>query len=264
MNFNSKIALSGACFGLMALFAAQVPATAQDQAPGHNDNDVRKTEVEVKKGPRPNKNTKKDGPNIETVLLFPPDTPSPAGMADQLTDTVTRVEQRRLNASKRYQSVYFTRAVPVIRRAVNDGTLTPADTDRPFNPLKAKKISQLSGYANIFMTDINGYSYDADKHQVTLSISLSLIDYSGSKPVVRSAGEQMVSSDKEPKSATEITIALDVARDLTEKLMTELFKPKTTAPAAPSDAADKTDKTDKTDGDATDKTAKPDKPNPAK
>ena len=261
MNFKPKIALSGAGLGLLLLSAAQVPAAAQDQAPGHNDKNVRKSDSEVKKGPRPNKNSKKDGPTIETVLVFPPDTPSPAGgVADQLTDTVTRVIQRRLDASKRYHSIYFTRAVPVVRRAINDGTLTPADTDRPFNSLKAKKVSQLSGYANVFMTDINGYSYDADKHQVTLSISLSLIDYSGSKPVVRSAGEQMVSSDKEPKTATEINIALDVARDLTEKLMTELFKPKTTAPAAAGDA----DKTDKTDGDATDKTAKPDKPNSVK
>ncbi len=268
LNRKLKIALSSAGLGLFWAIGA-APVTAQDVSAGHNDHDVRKPE-KPKKESRPNKDQNRDNGTIQTVLVFPPDTPSPPGIADQLTDTVTRVIQRRLSASNKYHSVYFTGGSASVRRAVSDGRLTAADTDRPFNPLKAKKISALTGYANVFMTDINGYSFDADKHQVTLSISLSLIDYSGSKPVVRSAGEQMESSAKASKNGTELTIAMDVARDLTEKLMTELFKPKpvTATPAATDDAGDKdkaaapekTDKTDKSDPTKTE----PAKPDPAK
>ena len=257
MNFKWNIALSGACFGMGWLLGGAVPAAAQDRPAGNNDNNVRRSET-PKKESRPNKDQKKDGPMVQTVLIFPPDTPSPAGIADQLTDTVTRVVQRRLDFSKKYHSVYFLRSMPTVRRAINDGAVTAIDTDRPFNPLKAKKLSQLTGYNTVFMTDINGYSFDADKHQATLSLTLTLIDYSGSKPITRSAGEEMVSSDKEPKSATEITVAMDVARDLTEKLMTELFKPKPAASVTP-DAADKTDAPANPAPPAA-----PDKPNPAK
>ena len=262
MNFKLKIALSGACFGAVALLGCAVPTAAQDRPAGNNDNNVRKRET-PKKESRPNKDQKKDGPMVQTVLVFPPDTPSPAGIADQLTDTVTRVVQRRLDASKKNHSVYFLRSLPTVRRAVSDGAITTLDTDSPFNLVKVKRLSQLTGYATVFTTDINGYSFDADKHQATLSITLSLIDYSGSKPITRSAGEQMVSSDKEAKSATEITVAMDVARDLTEKLMTELFKPKPVTPVTP-DAADKTDAPDKTAAPATPDKTEPTKPDPAK
>ena len=244
-----SLALGALSVGL--IYFGSVAAQAQDRAAGTNDSDVRRGD-KPKKENRPPKNQTKTDSDITTVLIFPPDTPSPAGMADQLTDTVTRVIQRRLDATKKYHCLIFRRSMPSVRRALIEGTITNLDTDKPFNPAKVKRISQLTGYPVVFTTDINGYSYDADKHQVTVSISLGLIDYTGSKPLVRSAGEQMVSSDKESKSAKELTLALDVSRDLTEKLMTELFKPKPMTKPAPDvetpdkDAAPDKDKSDTT------------------
>ena len=233
MKLQSKFAIFGAFCGLGLIGRGMLPAaTAQDsgtmQTPDAPAPDKTKKPQKPKKqspSAKPAKEKKSNKPvEVRRVLMFPPDLPSPAGISDQLTDDILRVVQRRLEATGNYYATPFLRSLPTVKRAVNEGTLTAGDTDRPFNIVKIKRLAQIGGYSMVFWPSVTSYAYDADKHQVTLGLSLSLYDYAGEKPIVRTAAEDLtVTGDA---SKTEVALALNTARDLTEKLMTELFKPR--------------------------------------
>lgn len=158
------------------------------------------------------------------VLVFPPDTKG--GVSDQLTDIVSDVEQARLALSNDYRSAYFTIALPTIRRALLESSLSTGDTSAPFDDLtKAKKLAQIAGYDMVLVTSIDDYQYDAAKKKISLVMSARLIDLSKDKPVIRSAGESAASADNAAKSEKDIAPALQVARDLTEKIMSDILKP---------------------------------------
>jgi hypothetical protein len=154
------------------------------------------------------------------VLVFPTDTKG--GTSDQIVDMITDVVQGRLAASDRYHSVYFLSSLPTIRRALTEATLSQTDVKNPFdNDTKVKKVARIAGYDMALVTSIDDYQYDAAKNQVSMVMSARLVDVAGGNP--RAAAESGTSSLPAPKSATELTLAEKVSRDLTEKLMTALL-----------------------------------------
>lgn len=172
-------------------------------------------------------------PAGRVVLVFPTD--GKGGLSDQLSDVITDTVQGRLATSGRYQSVYFLRSIPTVNRALLEGTLTPNEVSHPFDDdLKLRKLMPYSGFDYALTTSIDSYTYDSAKNQVTLLISARLIDFRGEKPVVRAAAENG-SSPANGSNAREITLASDVAKSITEKLMTSLLaqeKPSTAPTAA--------------------------------
>jgi hypothetical protein len=142
-----------------------------------------------------------------------------------LTDIITDTVQGRLAASGHYQSVYFLRSLPTVQRALNENALTSNEISHPFDDdAKLKKLMPLTSYYLALTTSIDSYTYDEKKNQVTMLISARLIDFSGSKPVVRAAAENG-SSPENGGNAKEVTLALGVAKNITEKLMTSLLSP---------------------------------------
>lgn len=156
-----------------------------------------------------------------TILVFPPDTRG--GVSDQLSDIITDVEQSRIAVSNNYQSLYFIRSLPTIRRALNEASLSTADVSHPFDSdAKLKRVAQNAGYDMVLVSSIDDYSYDAAKNQVSMTISARLIDFSGAKAVVRAAAESGKSPDG-TGNIPEVKLALPVARSISEKLITDLL-----------------------------------------
>ncbi len=176
-----------------------------------------------KKGSKTKEEKPKDPPR--KLLIFPSDTPE--GNASQLEDAVTRILERRLNATEVYSTTVFTISTPVIRRALTDKVLEQKDVSKPYdNILKAKKLATMLGYVWVATAAIGDYQYDEDKRQVTLDLAIRIVDFSGEKPALKTVAETMTSPANPPKDHNELKIAFDLIRDLGEKLMTDLLKPK--------------------------------------
>ncbi len=155
------------------------------------------------------------------ILVFPTDTKG--GASDQLADIITETVQGRIAAGGRYQTVYFLRSIPTVTRALNEATLTVNEVSHPFDDdIKLRKLMPYSGYDLALTTSVDSYSYDSAKNQVTLLISARLIDFRGEKPVVRAAAENG-SSPENGGNAKELTLANQVGKSITEKLMTSLL-----------------------------------------
>src|SRR5205823_3742301 len=65
------------------------------------------------------------------VLVFATD--AKGGISDQLSDVITDTIQGRLAASGQYDSVYFLRSIPTIKRALTEATLTPNEISHPYD-----------------------------------------------------------------------------------------------------------------------------------
>lgn len=182
--------------------------------------------AETKKSDAKKSKNEKPTPVVQRkVLIFRPETKG--GMSDQLTDMIIDVEQGRLRISGRYRSILFLASLPTIRRAVIEQSLSTADVNPPFDSdAKIKKLTQTAGYDMALVTSVDDYQYDADKGQISLVMSARLIDYAGEKPVIRSVGESAMTAEKAAKDDKDIAPALQLARELTEKLMAELLKTK--------------------------------------
>ena len=159
------------------------------------------------------------------VLVFPTDAAD--SISSQLSDAVTDTVQGRLSASGNYQTVYFLKSLPTIKRALNDSTITPIDASKPFaeKEEKVKTLASLSGYPLSIVSSIDSYTYDKEKNQVGIILSVRLVDFSGEKPVVIGAA---ATSDESPAggNAKEVTIATQLARKLAEKVMTQILAKK--------------------------------------
>ncbi|MCS6777943.1 MAG: hypothetical protein RMJ43_13610 [Chloroherpetonaceae bacterium] len=164
------------------------------------------------------------------VLVFPPDVANAETSDDgfnpeQLTDIVVDVIQSRLKSVGGYRTVYYSRGLPTIRRAVIEGTLTTAEADRPFSPdEKVRKLAQLAGHDLVLVSSIDDYQYDPEKNQVTLVMSARLIDFAPEKKAIRAVGES-ITGPEAPKGKKQLEVALEAARALTEKMINELLRP---------------------------------------
>jgi len=153
--------------------------------------------------------------------VFPTD--GKGGVSDQVSDTITETIQGRIAASGKYQTIYFLRSIPTVSRALAEATLTPNEVTHPFDDdIKLRKLMPQTGYDLALTTSVDSYTYDPAKNQVTLLISARLIDFRGDKPVVRAAAENG-SSAENGGNAKEITLASQVSKSITEKLMTSLL-----------------------------------------
>lgn len=164
------------------------------------------------------------------VLVFPPDVANTETSDDgfnpeQLTDIVVDVIQSRLKSVGGYRTVYYSRGLPTIRRAVIEGTITTAEADRPFAPdEKVRRLAQLTGHDLVLVSSIDDYQYDPEKNQVTLVMSARLIDFAPEKKAIRAVGESMTGPEA-PKGKKQLEVALEAARTLTEKMINELLRP---------------------------------------
>jgi hypothetical protein len=202
------------------------PADAQTPAQAASGSGKRSQQVVTKKEkPAPSPSMRRSKQKVMTptrvIMVFPTD--GKGGISDQLSDVITETVQGRIAASGKYQTVYFLRSQPTVLRALNEATLTANEVSHPFDDdTKLKKLMPISGYDMALTTSIDSYTYDSAKNQVTVLISARLIDYRGEKPVVRAAAENGSSPDN-GGNAKEITLATQVAKTITEKLMTSLL-----------------------------------------
>lgn len=153
--------------------------------------------------------------------------------AANLADSVERGISRRLVANDEYSVTMFYAAMPLVKRGLIDHVIDKKDIEKPFDKTeKAKKLAALAGYNLVVLSSINDYQYNEDKKQVTLDISIRIVDFSGEKPaVVKFVAETATSPADAGKDKAEDKIALDFVRDLVEKLMKDVMKPKNTTPA---------------------------------
>jgi hypothetical protein len=241
---NNFTALRFAC--VLSLFLAGVSLSTANAQNGtvYTPPNSKPAAKETKKGEKMNgKQTKPKTDRTKmvmlptrTILVFPPDTKG--GASDQLTDVITNTEQGRIGLTTNYQSLFFIRSIPSVRRALSEASLTTADISHPFDSdAKLKRVSQNAGYDMVLVTSIDDYTYDAAKNQVNMTISARLIDFSGDKPIVRAAAESGKSPDG-TSNIPEVKLALGVARSIADRLMTQLLTPgKRTPTPAPSTGA---------------------------
>ncbi len=160
------------------------------------------------------------------VLVLPIDTKSER--AEALTDAFNAIITRRLTDKDAFEVTAFDINAPLIKRALIDRQLDKKDAKKPFdNVIKAKKIAGIVGQNLVLLTSIGDYQYDEAKRQVTLDITLRLVDFSGEKPKVEKyVAETATSPENVSKEKDEAKIAQDLLKELAEKLMKDLLKPK--------------------------------------
>ncbi len=219
---------------LIATLAIGVLGVAQGQA---NKSSSGKSTTAKSKPPAKKPDNKGAGEpmaNARVIMVFPPDTKG--GVSELVSDSITDVERGRLVASRKYRTVSFSRAIPTIRLGLVEQSITQTDVSHPYDvDSKLKKLSQLASYDMVLATTINDYTYDEKTNSVSVVMSIRLIDFSGEKPVVRSAGASMTSPENPAGNPKQEKIADNVIRSLTEKLMTDLLNPRPgTSPSAES------------------------------
>jgi hypothetical protein len=166
-------------------------------------------------------------PELKQVLVFQPDTKG--GNSDAIADDILQVMKDKLTATKKYEPIRFLSSLPTVRLAVVQGTLLSSDVRKPFdNDTKLKKLSGVTGLSYVIVASVDDYSYDSGKNQVDLVVSVRMIDYSGAKAVVRSAAQS--ASSPAGGNTPELKLASDLAKSLTDKLMTSVLTPKPPTP----------------------------------
>jgi hypothetical protein len=169
------------------------------------------------------------------VLVFPPVTKG--GQSDYLVDTIVSITKGRLATSGRYSPLLFTPSLPIVKRALLDQTIRQADVQPPYDQAsKIRKLTRLAGFDMALVSSIEEYQYNMEKQQVSLVMTAQLIDYAGDKPVIRTVGESDSSPQKSARNEKDYMPAITLARDLTEKIMKELLKPKEKATPAEGEA----------------------------
>lgn len=156
------------------------------------------------------------------VVVFPPETKG--GVSDQIADVITDVVQSRLNASGKYKTVYFLPSTPTVRRALLESTITKEEVDKPVaTDARIKKLTALTGHDMAFVVSIIDYEFDKAANKVSMVLSAKLLDYTGAAP--RGTNRNGDSPNKPSSKATEYDLAAALARDLTEKMVTDLMAP---------------------------------------
>lgn len=213
--------IASAVLAALLVFGSRAPMAAQSGANGQKPAGPTKTR---------NRRGKSTVP-LTIVVVFPVDTKG--GASDQVADVITDVERSRLNTTERYDPFTFVRGLPSIQRALSTQTLNPEDVQSPFdNTAKLIRLMGVLNYPMALVSSIDAYQYDADTQQMTFILSGRLVDFSGQKPrVIRQVTVTGETPKNLPHPAREGLVAELVARDATEKLMSDLLVPP--KPAAP-------------------------------
>lgn len=166
------------------------------------------------------------------VLVFPVDAKGAA--AEQLSDIITDVEKARLASTGNFGTVSFLASLPSIRRGLSEQSLTPTDIHAPFaTTAKAQRLTTAAGYDAAMISSLDSYEYNADNQNVTMVLSIQMIDYSGATPRNYTAANTVTTPAKSVKNATDTTATTEAARNLTEQLMTDVLKAAAAAKAMP-------------------------------
>ena len=130
------------------------------------------------------------------------------GTAEQLSDIITDVEKARLSTSGKYSGISFLTSLPSVRRAVNEQSLTAADIQPPYaTRTKAQKLTQAAGYDTAVISSLDSYEYNADNQNVTMILSIQMIDFSGATPRNYTAADTITTPAKSAKNATDTAAA---------------------------------------------------------
>jgi hypothetical protein len=216
-------------FALLWIAGFVLPASAQTDS-GAQDSGDKKTKQKKDSGKADSKDSKSakkpKGPAVpkKDILVFPADTKG--GPSDQLAGIIGDVIKGRLEGSELYQPNAFSLSSPTFRRALAEQTLLPKEVKPPYDTnAKVQKLTQFAGYNYAVTSSVDDYEYDAAKQQVSISITVILIDFSSGKPQPRPYGDSATTAAKAVKDASDTAPVINLARDLTEKIMTEILKP---------------------------------------
>jgi hypothetical protein len=219
----ARIAQVVTCAVVLCLsLGTMMPAHAQSTTTGTPD---KKSKKKTNTPPPP-----KTEAAARIIVVFPPETKG--GVSDQIADAISDVVQSRLNLSGKYKTVYFLPSSPTVRRALIEGTLKKDDVDHPVaTDSLIKKLTELTGHDMAFVVSIIDYQFDKAANKVSMVLSAKLLDYTG--PAPRGTNRNGDSPDKPSPKATEYDLAAALARDLTEKMVTDLLTPAKPVAAEP-------------------------------
>lgn len=174
-----------------------------------------------KKSGKSSKSNKVSNVVKRIVVVFPVDA---KGTAENLSDIVTDVEKARLSTSGLYSGISFLTSLPSVRRSVNEQSLTQTDILPPYAMrTKAQKLTMAAGYDVAIVSSLDSYEYSADNQNVTMVLTIQMIDFSGATPKNYTAADTVTTAAKSAKNATDTTAAEAAARALAEKLMTSVL-----------------------------------------
>lgn len=161
------------------------------------------------------------------LLTLPIDAPD--GKGEALTDALDSLVKKRFTEKDVFTLTGFEPNSALIKRALIDRQIDRKDLKKPFDNLpKAKKIANLLGFNLVLLVSINDYQYDEAKRQVTLDVSMRIVDFSGEKPKVEKyVAETATSPANAPKDKGEPQIGADLLNELGEKLIKDMLKEKT-------------------------------------
>lgn len=166
------------------------------------------------------------------MLFFPTETKGDkmAGAGEIVADVI----KSRLASSDLFAPSTFRTSIASVRRAINEHTLTDKEVSGPFDSnQKIEKLMKVAGYDLAMSSSLDDFSFDAAKHAATVSISLTLIDLTQPKSKFTSIADLVTTPENSVKSADD-PAAEQAARDLAEKLMTQLIdKARAKSPSQP-------------------------------
>lgn len=217
--------LSGPCI---------VPGNAQSSSQSDgamNDSKKAQKTKPPKKTTGKGKSNKASNAVKRIVVVFPVDA---KGASESLSDIITDVEKARLSTSGQYSGISFLTSLPSVRRSVNEQSLTQTDILPPYAMrTKAQKLTMAAGYDVAMVSSLDSYEYSADNQNVTMVLTIQMIDFSGTTPRNYTAADTVTTPAKSAKNATDTMAAETAARSLAEKLMTSVLNsamgPKTPA-----------------------------------
>lgn len=216
-----NIARLTACAAVVCLsLAVMTPAHALK---GATPTQAKKDKKKDKTPPPSKTTTKTPAETPRVILVFPPETKG--GVSDQIADAITDVVQSRLDLSGKYKTTSFLPSSPIVRRAVIEGTVAKADVDHPTsNDALIKKLTELTNHDMAVVVSIIDYQFDKAANKVSMVMSAKIVDYTG--PAPRGTNRNGDSPEKPSPKATEYDLASALARDLTEKMITDLLAAK--------------------------------------
>jgi len=176
--------------------------------------------------PKKTKGDKKNDAKVPTgpkhvVLVFPVDA---KGTGEQLSDIVTDVIKSRLSLSGKYSGITYVTSIPAIRRSVSDQSLSQSEVQPPFTSrTKVQKLTTTAGYDMAIVSSLDQYEYNADNQNVSIVLSITMTDFTGSTPKNYTAAETVTTAPKSAKSATDTTAAEAAVRSLAEKIVVSVL-----------------------------------------
>ena len=153
-----------------------------------------------------------------SLLLFPFDSSDPSTSA--YAELATDVAWSRLVLSGKYQPVRFYRYLSPIARALQDQQLGDQDVSAPFSEDNTKgiRLAKIADYDYILLGSIDSYDYNANTHQVSITMSGRLLKVSGGR-IIKSV---TLSGGYKNPNGSENSIADHAIRTTADKLMTGL------------------------------------------